>query len=153
MSVNDKIISTRTIIIATGASPSVPPIDGLNSIDFLTSESVWDLKALPKRLLIIGAGPIGCELAQAFCHLGAQVTQVDIQPRLLPKEDPEVSDLVSVQFERDGVKVLTNHEPIKVIQEADRNYLEASHKGQTIQIEFDKLLIANPCIIMNLKPY
>ena len=142
VSVKDKIISTRTIIIATGASPSVPPIDGLNSIDFLTSESVWDLKALPKRLLIIGAGPIGCELAQAFCHLGTQVTQVDIQQRLLPKEDPEVSDLVSVQFERDGVKVLTNHEPIKVIREADRDYLEASHKGQTIRIEFDKLLIA-----------
>ena len=120
----------------------MPPIDGLNSIDFLTSESVWDLKALPKRLLIIGAGPIGCELAQAFCHLGTQVTQVDIQQRLLPKEDPEVSDLVSVQFERDGVKVLTNHEPIKVIREADRDYLEASHKGQTIRIEFDKLLIA-----------
>ena len=142
VSVNDKKISTRTIIIATGASPSIPNIDGLNSIDFLTSESVWNLKTLPKRLLIIGAGPIGCELAQAFCHLGTQVTQVDIQPRLLPKEDAEVSDLVSVQFQRDGVKVLTDYEPIKVIREADRNYLEACCKGQTVRIEYDELLIA-----------
>ena len=142
VSVKDKKISTRTIIIATGASPNVPPIDGINSIDFLTSESVWNLKDLPKRLLIIGAGPIGCELAQAFCHLGSRVTQVDIQPRLLPKEDTEVSDLVGIQFQRDGVKVLTNHEPIKVMRESDRNYLEARHEGKTIRIEFDKLLIA-----------
>ena len=142
VSVNDKTISTRTIIIATGASPRIPPIDSLNSTDFLTSESVWNLKALPKRLLIIGAGPIGCELAQAFCHLGAQVTQVDIQPRLLPKEDVEVSDLVSMQFQRDGVKVLTDHEPIKVIREADRNYLEARCGGQTVRIKYDTLLIA-----------
>ena len=142
VSVNDKTISTRTIIIATGASPSIPFIDGLNSTDFLTSESVWNLKALPKRLLIIGAGPIGCELAQAFCHLGTHVTQVDMQPRLLPKEDAEVSDLVRMQFQRDGVKVLTDHKPIKVIREADRNYLEARCEGQTVRIEYDKLLIA-----------
>ncbi len=142
VSVNGKTISTRTIIIATGASPSIPLIDGLNSIDFLTSESVWNLKALPKRLLIIGAGPIGCELAQAFCHLGAKVTQIDMQPRLLPKEDPEVSDLVRMQFQRDGVKVLTDHEPIKVIRKADLNYLEARFEGQTVRIEYDKLLIA-----------
>ena len=142
VSVKDKTISTRTIIIATGASPSLPPIDGLDSVDFLTSESVWNLKALPKRLLIIGAGPIGCELAQAFCHLGTQVTQVDIQPRLLPKEDPEVSDLISNQFQRDGVTLLTDHKPIKVMQDADRNYLEARHEGQTVRIEFDKLLIS-----------
>ena len=142
VSVNGKTITTRTIIIATGAIPSIPLIDGLNSIDFLTSESVWNLKALPKRLLIIGAGPIGCELAQAFCHLGTQVTQVDMQPRLLPREDAEVSDLVRMQFQRDGVKVLTDHEPIRFIRKADRNYLEAHCERQTVRIEYDKLLIA-----------
>ena len=107
VSVNGKTISTRTIIVATGASPMLPPIHGLESVDFLTSESVWNLKSLPKRLLVIGAGPIGCELAQAFCHLGAQVVQLDLKSRLLPREDLEVSDLVRMQFQKDGISVLT----------------------------------------------
>ena len=142
VSVNGKTISTRTIIVATGASPMLPPIHGLESVDFLTSESVWNLKSLPKRLLVIGAGPIGCELAQAFCHLGAQVVQLDLKSRLLPREDLEVSDLVRMQFQKDGISVLTEHEPVKMGREADQNYLEALHKGQVVRIEFDRVLIA-----------
>ena len=142
VSVKGETISTRTIIIATGASPILPSISGLESIDFLTSESVWNLKVLPKRLLVIGAGPIGCELAQAFCHLGTQVVQVDIQSRLLPKEDSEISELVRRQFERDGIKVLTEHEPVKVVREGNIDYLEALYNGKTVRIEFDKIVVA-----------
>ena len=142
VSVKGETISTRTIIIATGASPILPSISGLESIDFLTSESVWNLKVLPKRLLVIGAGPIGCELAQAFCHLGTQVVQVDIQSRLLPKEDSEISELVRRQFERDGIKVLTEHEPVKVVREGNIDYLEALYNGKTVRIEFDKVVVA-----------
>ena len=142
VSVKGQTISTQTIIIATGARPILPTISGLESIDFLTSESVWNLKVLPKRLLVIGAGPIGCELAQAFCHLGAKVVQIDIQSRLLPKEDSEVSDLVRQQFQRDGINILTEHKPIKVVREGGIDYLEALHNGKTVRIEFDKVVVA-----------
>ena len=91
VAVNGREISARAIILATGASPLVPPINGLDQIEFLTSETVWDLRELPRQLLIIGGGPIGCELAQAFARFGARVTLVEMAARLLPAEDEEVS--------------------------------------------------------------
>ena len=89
--VDGKAITARSIVVASGGSPAVPPIPGLDKVPYLTSDSLWQLEELPERLLILGGGAIGCELAQAFRRLGANVTQVEMLPRLLANEDPEVS--------------------------------------------------------------
>src|SRR6185503_20940435 len=109
VTVNGRTLTTRAIIIAAGARPLVPPIPGLDKVEILTSDTVWGLRKLPPRLLVLGGGPIGCELAQAFARLGSQVTQVEMLPRLMTKEDEDVSALVQRALERDGVQVLTGH--------------------------------------------
>lgn len=106
--VNGKEIVTRNIVIATGARPAIPALPGLQEIGYLTSETVWNLQQLPRRLLVLGGGPIGCELAQAFARLGAAVTLVNHGPRILAKEDPEVSALVEHRFGAEGIKVLNS---------------------------------------------
>ena len=88
-------LSARSIVIATGARPFVPPIPGIEEVGYLTSDTVWELRQLPARLVVLGGGPIGSELTQAFARLGAKVTQVEMAPRLLMREDPEVSELVA----------------------------------------------------------
>ena len=140
--VNDRIINTRSIIIATGARPLVPPIPGLDQIDYLTSDTVWELRELPERLLIIGGGPIGCELAQAFNNLGAEVTQVDQASRIMPREDAEVSELITERFRQDGISVLTDHRVIGFRAGEKGAIMEAEHDGETIEIEFDRVLLA-----------
>jgi len=140
--VNDRIITTRSIILATGARPLVPPIPGLDEIDYLTSDSLWELRELPRRLLIIGGGPIGCELAQAFNNLGAEITQVDQAPRLLPREDIEVSEHIEQRFARDGIRVLTDHRVISLRKTGQGGVLEAEHAGGRVSIEFDRVLLA-----------
>jgi pyruvate/2-oxoglutarate dehydrogenase complex dihydrolipoamide dehydrogenase (E3) component len=102
-------ITTRAIVIAAGAEPFVPSIPGIEAVDVLTSETVWGLRALPPRLLVLGGGPIGCELAQAFARLGSRVTLVEMLPRLLPREDPEFSEMVAARMRADGVDVRTGH--------------------------------------------
>jgi pyruvate/2-oxoglutarate dehydrogenase complex dihydrolipoamide dehydrogenase (E3) component len=84
-------LSTRSIVIATGAEPFVPPLPGLDEVGCLTSDTLWQLRELPRRLVVLGGGPIGCELAQAFARLGAEVTQVEMLPRIMQREDEEVS--------------------------------------------------------------
>ncbi len=109
-----RTLTTRSIVIAAGASPFVPPIPGLKEAEFLTSDTIWGLTELPKRLVVLGGGPIGCELAQSFACLGSAVTQVEMAPRLMLREDPEVSDLVAASLRVDGVNVLTSHQAIRV---------------------------------------
>ena len=140
--VNDRIINTRAIIISTGARPLVPQIPGLNDIDYLTSDTVWELRELPKRLLVVGGGPIGCEMAQAFNNLGSKVTQLDIASRIMPREDSEVSAALSARFEKDGITVLTEHRLIKFKKTSGQNFMEAEHHGQAVRVEFDKVLLA-----------
>ena len=106
-------LSTRAIVIATGARPVVPPLPGLQEAGVLTSDTLWGLQALPRRLLVLGGGPIGCELAQAFARLGSHVTQVEMGPRLLPKEDEEVAAHARRCLEVDGVRVLTGHRAVR----------------------------------------
>ncbi|MCH2355835.1 MAG: FAD-dependent oxidoreductase, partial [Pseudomonadales bacterium] len=137
-----RTINTRSIIVATGARPLVPPIPGLNQIDYLTSDTIWTLRELPKRLLVVGGGPIGCELAQAFSNLGAQVTQVDMADRIMPREDPEVSALVMQQFEEQGIDLLVDHRLTKFEVVDGVNTMEAEHKGIVVRVEFDKVLLA-----------
>lgn len=140
--VNDKIITTRSIILATGARPLVPPIPGLDEIDYLTSDSIWSLKKLPKRLLVIGGGPIGCELTQAFSNLGSQVTQVDMAERIMSREDEDVSEIVAKAFEKQGIKLLTSHKLLKFGSDADGDFMEADHNGEVVKVGFDKVLLA-----------
>ncbi len=142
VSVNNRRIHTRSIILATGARPLVPPIPGLESIDYLTSDSIWSLTELPKRLLVVGGGPIGCELAQAFSNLGSEVIQVDMAERIMPREDEEVSELIMDAFRKQGISLLTHHKLQKFGSDNGVDFMEAEHDGETVRVEFDKVLLA-----------
>ena len=137
--VDGKALTTRAIVIAAGAEPFIPPIPGIERTDCLTSETVWRLRELPRRLLVLGGGPIGSELAQAFARLGSRVTQVEMLPRLLPREDPEFSEMVAARVREDGVDVRVGH---KAIRFPDKNLLVSEHQGAEVRIEFDALLCA-----------
>ena len=137
-----KTITTRAIVIAAGARPFVPPIPGLELIDYLTSDTVWDLRIQPKNLLVLGGGPIGCELAQAFARLGSRVTLVEMAPRLLLREDPEVSVAVLERFEQEGIDVRIGHNAKQFVLENGQTLLFAEHQGQTVEIPFDRVLLA-----------
>jgi pyruvate/2-oxoglutarate dehydrogenase complex dihydrolipoamide dehydrogenase (E3) component/uncharacterized membrane protein YdjX (TVP38/TMEM64 family) len=133
-------LTTRSIVIAAGAEPFVPPIPGLKDCGYLTSDTVWGLTELPKRLVVLGGGPIGCELAQAFARLGAQVTQVEMLPRVMVREDPEVSELVAASLRADGVTLLTGHQAVRC--ESSPKRLVVKQGEQESAIEFDVLLCA-----------
>ncbi len=137
-----RTLSTRTIVIAAGARPLVPPIPGLANIDYLTSDNVWDLRELPRRLVVLGGGPIGCELAQCFARFGSHVTQVEMAPRLLTREDPEVSELVAERFRREGIDVRTGHKASRFVVENGEKILVAEHQGREVRIPFDRVLLA-----------
>jgi pyruvate/2-oxoglutarate dehydrogenase complex dihydrolipoamide dehydrogenase (E3) component/uncharacterized membrane protein YdjX (TVP38/TMEM64 family) len=136
--VDGKPLTTRAIVIAAGARPFVPPIPGIEGIEVLTSDTLWDLRKLPRRLLVLGGGPIGCELAQAFARFGSQVTQVEMLPRLLSREDPEVSEMVRKRFVEEGVDVRVGHVALKV----ENRTLVCQHEGREVRVEFDQLLCA-----------
>ncbi|MBX3637014.1 MAG: FAD-dependent oxidoreductase, partial [Rubrivivax sp.] len=137
-----QVLSTRSIVIAAGASPFVPPIPGLQEVGCLTSDTVWGLKELPKRLLVLGGGPVGCELAQAFAQLGSAVTQVEMAPRVLLREDPEVAELVASSLRADGVQLLTGHQAVRVERRDGEKRLVARHGDAEVAIPFDELLCA-----------
>jgi len=137
-----RTLNTRAIVIATGAQPFVPPIPGVQQIGYLTSETLWELRQLPRRLLVLGGGPIGSELAQAFARLGSQVTQVEMLPRILAREDPEVSAIVAERFGREGIRVVTGHTARQFLSEAGTKVLVAEHQGAQVRIEFDQVLVA-----------
>ncbi|OGB02003.1 MAG: pyridine nucleotide-disulfide oxidoreductase [Burkholderiales bacterium RIFCSPHIGHO2_12_FULL_69_20] len=137
-----QLLSTRSIVIAAGARPFVPPIPGLAEVGFLTSDSLWEMKDLPKRLVVLGGGPIGCELAQSFARLGAQVTQVEMAPQVMGREDAEVSALVAQALRDDGVNLLTGHQAVRCEQVGGSKRLIVKHGDQELAIEFDQLLCA-----------
>ncbi|MCP5268046.1 MAG: FAD-dependent oxidoreductase [Zoogloeaceae bacterium] len=139
---NTRTLTTRSIVIATGARPFVPPIPGIDTVDYLTSDTVWNLRELPKRMVVLGGGPIGAELTQAFARFGTQVTQVEMGPRIMPREDEEVSALVKRRFEAEGVAVLVNHRAKEFVIENGEKILIAEHQGQDVRIAFDTLLVA-----------
>ncbi|MEZ5581222.1 MAG: FAD-dependent oxidoreductase [Candidatus Competibacteraceae bacterium] len=137
-----RTLSTRAIVIAAGARPFVPPISGLEQIDYLTSDNVWALRELPRRLVVLGGGPIGSELTQTFARLGAQVTQVEMAPRIMIREDPEVSELVTRRFRDEGIEVLVNHKRPNSSENRRRKCADHEHDGQDVRIPFDQVLVA-----------
>lgn len=135
-------VSARNIIIATGGRPVVPPIPGLDAIDYLTSENMWQLDSLPQRLLVLGGGPIGCELAQAFARLGSEVILVEMQPQLLPREDNDAAEMVRQSLEADGVRLLLGYQAKQFAHENNQSLLYASRNEQQECIAFDRVLVA-----------
>jgi dihydrolipoamide dehydrogenase len=135
-------LTTRSIVIATGARPFLPPIPGLAEVGCLTSDTVWGLTELPRRLIVLGGGPIGCELAQSFARLGSTVTQVEMAPRVMLREDPEVAELVADALRADGVQLLTGHQAVRCERAGDTKRLVVKVGDTEHTIEFDELLCA-----------
>ena len=136
--VDGKRISARSIVLATGAEPAVPPIPGLQEIEYLTSDNLWDLQELPGELVVLGGGPIGCELAQAFARLGARVTVVEMADRLLPREDAEAGETLAQALEAEGATLATGHKASRV----EPGRLVCSSGEQEVSFSFDRLLVA-----------
>lgn len=141
--VGDRVISTRSIVLATGARPVLPPIPGLADVAPLTSDTVWSLTARPERLLVMGGGPIGCELAQAFARLGSRVTLIDLEARVLPREDADVAAEVAAALAADGIDLRLGHRAIRVDPDpAGGGRLVAETAVGGTVIEFDRILVA-----------
>jgi pyruvate/2-oxoglutarate dehydrogenase complex dihydrolipoamide dehydrogenase (E3) component/uncharacterized membrane protein YdjX (TVP38/TMEM64 family) len=138
----EQVLSTRSIVIATGAAPFVPPLPGLDDVGYLTSDTLWELRELPARLVVLGGGPIGCELAQAFARLGSGVTQVEMAPRIMIREDEEVSAFARKALEADGVAVLTGHKALRCEKDGGHKFIVVEAGGQERRIGFDLLLCA-----------
>jgi pyruvate/2-oxoglutarate dehydrogenase complex dihydrolipoamide dehydrogenase (E3) component/uncharacterized membrane protein YdjX (TVP38/TMEM64 family) len=148
-------LTTRSIVIAAGARPFVPPLPGLEDSGYVTSDTMWEkfgeLDEVPQRLVVLGGGPIGCELAQSFARLGSQVTQVEMAPRVMAREDEEVSELARQALLKDGVDVRTGHKALRVEKHSEGpstssartgGVLVVEHAGVEQRIEFDELLCA-----------
>ncbi len=140
--INDQIITTKSIIIAAGAGPFIPPIDGIEQIHYYTSDNIWEIRELPERLVVLGGGPIGCELAQCFATFGSKVTLVEMAARLLSLEDEEVSSMILNSFENDGVDVRLEYKAVKIKQDSARKILCCDHIDRSVEIEFDAILVA-----------
>ena len=140
--INGKLITAKNIVIATGARPFVPPIEGIDSVDYYTSNNLWELRVKPQKLVVLGGGPIGTELTQAFGRLNISVTQVEMSPRILLREDEEVSQLVQSRLKDEGVNVLVNHKAKQFIKRGNKDILVAEHGGNDVEIEFDTLIVA-----------
>ena len=139
-------LTTRSIVIAAGGAPFVPPIPGLDSVDYVTSDTMWDrfaaLDALPERIVVLGGGPIGCELAQSFARLGARVTQVEMAPRIMAREDEDVSTLIAARFRGEGIDVRTDTRAVRCERRDDGQFLVVEADGGEAEIGFDYLIVA-----------
>ena len=146
--VNGRTLTTRNIVVATGASPFVPPIEGLADVAYRTSENLWEMRIQPKRLVVLGGGPIGSELTQAFARLGSEVWQVERGDRIMSREDPEISEHVQARFEAEGVHVMTDTNAVGVegadAPDADGGLgvLVCERDGTTVRLPFDEIIVA-----------
>lgn len=141
-----KRLTTRSIIIAAGARPFVPPLPGIEESGYLTSDTLWetlaDYEDAPERLVILGGGPIGCELSQSFARLGSQVVQIQRGVKIMVREDEEVSAFAKKSLERDGVSVLTGHSALRCVQDDKGKALIVEHEGKEKRIDYDVLICA-----------
>ncbi|HEX5688349.1 MAG TPA: FAD-dependent oxidoreductase, partial [Roseiflexaceae bacterium] len=132
----------KLFIVATGSRPAVPELQGLAEAGFLTNEQAFDLTNLPRRLTVVGGGPIGCELAQAFARLGSQVTIVQRASRLLPREDPEVSEAIAQAFAREGIQVLVGARAQQVRRDGDGKVVVVERGNEHVEVRGDEILLA-----------
>ncbi|MCP5078596.1 MAG: FAD-dependent oxidoreductase, partial [Psychromonas sp.] len=130
------------IVICTGAKPFIPDIPGLNDVNFVTSDTIWDIEVLPKKLLVLGAGPIGCELAQSFQRLGSQVIIVEAAPQILFREDPDTAKVIEKQFVKEGIKILVSHTVIGFSVKQEQSQAELLCNDNSVFEQFDTVLIA-----------
>lgn len=145
-------LTARSIIIATGGEPFVPPIEGLDQVKILTSDNIWDLRTLPKRLAVLGGGPIGCELAQCFARLGSEVTIVEMLPQIMIREDEEIAADIARTFTQEGIKLRVSTRAEKVILRGNKKILRCEKiptgkakgkaTGARVDIAFDQILVA-----------
>jgi pyruvate/2-oxoglutarate dehydrogenase complex dihydrolipoamide dehydrogenase (E3) component/uncharacterized membrane protein YdjX (TVP38/TMEM64 family) len=139
-------LTTKSIIIAAGAQPIIPDIQGLEETGYLTSDTMWEalakLDKIPKRIIFLGGGPIGCELAQSFARLGADVWQIEKHDIVMRREDTEVSEFALQSLTNSGVKVLTNHHTVRCERRDDQNFLIVKHNDREIELPFDQLICA-----------
>ena len=135
-------LTSANIIIAAGAEPFVPPLPGLDQVAYLTSDNLWELRELPQRLVVLGGGPIGCELSQAFARIGSSVTQVEMLPRILGREDKDIALFGEQALAQDGVRVLTEHKALRVESVEGEQRLIVEHAGEELALAFDKILVA-----------
>ncbi len=140
--VGDQILDFKKAVIATGARARVPDLPGLQDVGYLTNENVFNLTELPKRLVCIGGGPIGCELAQAFHRLGAKVTLIHNSDHLLNREDPDAAAIVQDQFINEGIELILNAELTGVSQSTEGKVINYTVQGQTRQVHADAILLA-----------
>lgn len=137
-----RIISSRSIVIAAGAKPLVPAIPGLEQIEYLTSDTIWNLREKPKSLLVLGGGAIGCELAQAFARLGVKVTLVEMATRLLIREDADVATIIAEKFSKEGIDLRLGYTAKQFLLENGQKTLLAEYQGQEVRLEFNEILLA-----------
>lgn len=140
--VNGQQLTAPHIIIAAGARPFIPALPGLAEAPYYTSDTLWQLTELPKQLVVLGGGPIGCELAQCFARLGSAVTLLQRRDRLLPREDPEFSVLLQQQLQAEGITLAFNCEAQAITQQDTHFIITAQQAGQTVSFTFDTLLLA-----------
>nr|WP_220128115.1 bifunctional TVP38/TMEM64 family protein/FAD-dependent oxidoreductase [Halomonas kenyensis] len=146
----ERVLTTRHVIIASGARPKVPPLPGIESIEVLTSDNLWQLETLPERLVVLGGGPVGCELGQSFARLGSRVSLVEMGPQLLPREDIDAAGQLRQRFEAEGVGLWLDTRAIRIVpgEGGDTGHaLEveqrlASGELKTQRLPFDRLLLA-----------
>ncbi|MCD4721528.1 MAG: FAD-dependent oxidoreductase [Desulfobacula sp.] len=140
--VNGKVLTTKNIIVATGAKPMIPDLPGLHQINYLTSDNIWDIRTLPENLVVLGAGPIGCELAQGFSRLGSNVTLVQRGSQIMKKEDLDAAQIILDRFQSEGIEVLLKHSAKAIEVSGEEKQLVCDHDGKKIRITFDEILIA-----------
>lgn len=135
-------LSSERFIIATGSRPRVPPVEGLQEVGYLTNEDIFDLQHLPASLVVVGGGPIGVEMAQAFARLGSQITLIQGPGRVLPKEEPEVSDAIAKALVRDRVNLELGARMARVSRRGDKKVVEAKRGETVFSVEADEILLA-----------
>ena len=141
--VDGRRLSARALVIATGSQPVVPDLPELERIDYVTTDSLWSLEQQPEELLILGGGPVGCELAQAFSRIGSRVTVVEMAPQLLGREDTDAAaEVERALSEHDGVRVATSHKALRCEGSGNKGTLVCEHEGRELQFRFDRLLLA-----------
>jgi len=142
----DQVLTTQNIIVATGARPMVPDLKGIEMVKYLTSDTIWNIRTLPKRLVVLGAGPIGCELAQAFLRLGSKVTLVQRGARIMKKEDPDAAKIVMDRFGAEGMDLCLNHGAREIRVNGEEKLLVCDYlnkdQNSEVLIPFDEILVA-----------